>query len=198
MYASIKVSIKNRVESDSLKKELTRRYGNSVLPAKMLLENRGLQRLERLAVCAAENAEAEMVYLLLSDTEINVIVYGANISVLKENSMKCVRLLKKIDSIRVVKSISSIMISSNANHEVLAVGEEKTWFGPFLDTLADRFVSKVVSAIVTALAAVSVFPPTSTPIFNALIGVAATLVGVLFEAIQSAWRANSWTWREAS
>lgn len=197
MYASIRISLKGDIEYEKLKQGLEARYGRSVLSVDEVLKTKSFERYKEQALCAAHNQDAEVIYFLFEANEIYVIAYGERISTLKAESKKCLKLLRKINGVKIREASSGIMVELNGIDVDLVVGKEKSWLVPFKETFIERFGSKVVSAGVTVGAAVWIFPPTATPIYNAFIGLGATFVGVVFESVQSAWRAESWSWRES-
>ncbi|WP_157382670.1 hypothetical protein [Burkholderia ubonensis] len=198
MYAELNVLLKSGVQPATISGPLATYFGNSQIAPSIALAGTPIAGYANLAVGAASFPSGAVVaYLCTANDEISVYVFGKTIPQLKEHCAKAVKQLKKMRGIKVAKASASVLVPINGTDTDILTGDERSWFSPFWDALLDKSISKLIAACVSSGLAVLIFTLTGTPAINGLIGLAATAIGVVFEAVHSAWRSESWSWKES-
>lgn len=198
MYAELNVALAAGVEPNTVRDALKRHFGSSTVEPNDALQGTPIAGYVAQAVGAAEFPNGIVViYLCIARDEILVYVYGRTISKIKAHCAKAVKLIKKINGVKISTASASILIPVNGTDVDLLTGAEGSWFGAFWGALVDKIFSKFAAAAVNAGLAYIVFPSSSNPLLSALVGVGATAVGVVVEASYAAWLSESWSWKES-
>jgi len=198
VYAELNVELKSGVQPGNISRPLASHFGNSQISVDDALANTPIAGYANQGVGAASfPSGAVVVYLCIANDEISVYVYGKTIPQLKEQCNKAMKLLRKIKGVKVAVASASVLVPINGTDVDILTGEEVSWLVLFRDALLDKSISKLITAAVNSGLAVWFFTSTTTPAIGALIGLAATMVGVICEAIHSACGAESWCWKES-
>ena len=198
MYAELNVLLKSGVNPASVKQQLSKYLGNTAIATDDAVEHTPIAAYHRLVVgAAAFPSDSKVIYLCLVENEVQVYIFAKTISQIKEHCAKAVKQLKKMHGLEIKKSSATIMIPDNGTDIDILIGDEKPWSSTFISALFERWISKGLTAAVNAGGAVFIFKIAENPAISAVIGLIATAVGIIFESIHSAWRAESWSWKES-
>ncbi|RYF45286.1 MAG: hypothetical protein EOO38_16285 [Cytophagaceae bacterium] len=221
MYAQLEIDLKCGIDKQLIANPLATHYGTSATPPGPILSALLLTAYAQQVVGSFALPGVNVLYIYAARDELLVYVVGADLPVVKKQCVKAVERLRSISKVKTKKLGASVLIqvAGHADLDILT-GAEVGWVKPFLDALLDRWFSKVVAALANAggaswyftaaagataastslpaaaasAAVVNVIP---SPVASAVIALLATVVAVLFEAIQSAWRTDAWSWKES-
>ncbi|MFJ5296712.1 hypothetical protein ACIQAL_09330 [Pseudomonas sp. NPDC088368] len=198
MYAELNVLLRSGVNSASIRQQLAKYLGNTAISANDAVENTSLAAYHGLVVgAAAFPSDSKVIYLCLVENEVQVYIFAKTISQIKEHCAKAVKQLKKMHGLEIKKSSATILIPDNGTDIDILIGDERGWFSTFTSALFERWFSKGLTAAVNATGAVIIFKAAENPAISAVIGLIATAVGIVFESLHSAWRVESWSWKES-
>lgn len=198
MYAELNVSFKSAVNSATISAELKAYLGNSAVPSPIAVAGTRLAAFVHNVVGAARFPDGVLIiYLHMPADEIVVHVEGISIPQIKSQCDKILKQLRNIKSMSIVTATARIMIPMNGTDEDILTGEGTTWRSAFWDSLKEKLVSKVIPPAMVAALAIYYFAQPNTPIVSAFIALAATTVGVLFEAALAARSIKTWKWKES-
>lgn len=198
MYAELRVVLKAGVQPEIIRGPLAKYFGQSRIEVVEALADTPIATYANQGVGAASFPSGAIVaFLCTANDEISVYVFGKSIPQLKDQCSKSLKPLRKIEGVKISSASASILVPLNGTDTDILTGVEISWWALFGDALLDKSISKLISAAATAALAVWLLNTTATPTISALIGLAATTISVLFEAIHSACGAESWCWKES-
>lgn len=213
MYAQIAIELDETVTRDVLKTISSRHNGTPLNDAGLtpILEKLDLQGYKQNEISAAYAPPgAEVVYLRMAEKDVFIYVVAKTIPQLTEH---CTRTTQRLRKELKVKSLAAGVFTEDNDVKILT-GTAVSAPRRFGAALLDKWVSKAVAAVVTAVGALwyvtamtggtvaSTLQPegatSMNPATGAVIGLAGTLVGVLFEAIHATSVGKRWAWKEST
>ncbi len=190
--------MKSSIDRTSITRKLSSLLDKASLTPAQAIEGTNLTDYANLIIGAAKFPPGiKVIYLYIADNEIQISIYGKSLAQIKIHCDSSLKRLKNINGIKTSSISASILITHEGTDIDILSGKETSCFQLFLITLSDRWASKGVAAAVNAGGAAIIFKSTENPALSAFIGLAATIVGIVFEAIHTAWRAESWSWSES-
>lgn len=198
MYADLRVNLKWGVSPVEIKRQLASYLSEASITPAEAVTGTALANYAKLVVGAARfPSDIKVIYLCSVEDVIQVSVYGNSVPQLKMHCIEALKQLRKVRGVKVSKASASILIPDEGTDVDILSGQEAPRLKLFKDALVDRWVSKGITAVVNVTGALIIFKPTDNPALTAAIGLAATVVGIFFEAIHSTLRAESWSWKES-
>jgi hypothetical protein len=198
VYANLRIYLKSGVNRTDIKRQLSAYLNDTSLTPAEAVEGTDLTAYAKLVVGAARfPSDIKVIYLCLADDEIQISVYGKSIPQIKTHCSNSLKRIRKMSKIKISNVSASILISYDGTDIDILAGKETSWLKLFFSALADRWLSKGITALLNAGGAYLIFKSSENPTISAAIALVATAVGILFEAIHSASRAESWSWSES-
>ncbi len=198
MYALVNMQLTPLARSELIHNHIKNHLGNSNITADKALVDKEMLTFKHLVISAAQYPPGlTVIYFQLTENEISVYIYGKTIHQIKNHCNKVFNQLKDCKDIKLNLTSASILIPINGLDTDILTGIKKSRFKIFTEELTEKFISKIISAILNSIIAIFIFSPTGTPAINAIIGLSATAVAVILEAIHSAFQTDPWDWKES-
>lgn len=211
MFAQITLELKNPIAKQNLLTSLNQKYPSAGVAALPFLTNLNLTSYQSMCVAVYSRPGVDLVFLLTQPDEIYVYVMGNTVREIKSHCQKLISNFKTIAGAKMKDAQVRIFFKGAQFDIPVLKGERVGYFKPFWLALVDKWISKMLAALVTgggalwyalfasqAATTVSTTPAVSgiSPIATAIVGIVATAVSVFAEAIHAAWRADAWKWSE--